>query len=75
MRIAGGRGKRHGRLGAVGNEEDFVQLYLNDIGRHPLLTKEDEVCLGVVGRSISRYPRAGSRTERRVASGGVSGAP
>ncbi len=31
---------------ATGEEEDLVQLYLNDIGRHPLLTKEDEVRLG-----------------------------
>ncbi|HWH34960.1 MAG TPA: sigma-70 family RNA polymerase sigma factor [Acidimicrobiales bacterium] len=28
------------------DDEDLVQLYLNDIGKHPLLTKEDEVRLG-----------------------------
>ncbi len=28
------------------DDEDLVQLYLNDIGRHPLLTKDDEVRLG-----------------------------
>ena len=27
-------------------EEDLVRLYLNDVGRHPLLTKADEVVLG-----------------------------
>jgi RNA polymerase sigma factor (sigma-70 family) len=28
------------------DDEDIVQLYLNDIGKHPLLTKDDEVRLG-----------------------------
>ncbi len=28
-----------------GDDEDLVRLYLRDIGRHPLLTKEDEVAL------------------------------
>jgi RNA polymerase sigma factor (sigma-70 family) len=28
------------------DDEDLVQLYLNDIGKHPLLTKVDEVRLG-----------------------------
>jgi RNA polymerase primary sigma factor len=27
-------------------DDDLVQLYLNDIGKHPLLTREDEVRLG-----------------------------
>ena len=27
------------------DEEDLVRLYLTDIGRYPLLTKEDEVRL------------------------------
>ncbi len=27
------------------DEEDLVRLYLSDIGKHELLTKEDEVCL------------------------------
>ena len=27
-------------------EEDLVRLYLGDIGRHQLLTKDDEACLG-----------------------------
>ena len=30
-------------------EEDLVRLYLNDVGRHPLLTKADE---GVLGRFV-----------------------
>src|SRR5262249_26065529 len=30
-------------------EEDLVRLYLNDVGRHPLLTKADE---GVLGRAV-----------------------
>ncbi len=28
------------------DDEDIVQLYLNDIGKHPLLTKDDEIRLG-----------------------------
>ena len=31
-------------------EEDLVRLYLNDVGRHPLLTKADE---GVLGRLVA----------------------
>ena len=31
---------------SVNNDEDLVQVYLNDIGKHPLLTKDDEVRLG-----------------------------
>jgi RNA polymerase sigma factor (sigma-70 family) len=30
---------------SVGDDEDLVRLYLQDIGRYPLLTKEDEVRL------------------------------
>ncbi len=29
-------------------EEDLVRLYLNDIGKHPLLTKDDEAHLGAI---------------------------
>ena len=29
----------------AGDDEDLVRLYLRDIGRHPLLTKDDEVHL------------------------------
>ncbi len=32
--------RRHGT-----QEEELVQLYLNDIGRHPLLTREEEAAL------------------------------
>jgi RNA polymerase sigma factor (sigma-70 family) len=32
--------------GWSGEEEDLLQLYLNDIGKHPLLTRADEVHLG-----------------------------
>ena len=49
--------------GATSEEEDLVQLYLNDIGRHPLLTKADEAALGAViddGKAASReLERAG----------------
>ena len=30
------------------SDEDIVRLYLNDIGRHALLTKEDEARLGAL---------------------------
>ena len=32
----------------AGDDEDLVRLYLRDIGRHPLLTKDDEVHLAKV---------------------------
>ena len=32
--------------GARGEEEDLLQLYLNDIGKYPLLDRDDEVRLG-----------------------------
>ena len=32
--------------GKGSEDEDLLQLYLNDIGKYPLLTREDEVCLG-----------------------------
>ena len=47
--------------GATSEEEDLVQLYLNDIGRHPLLTKADEAALGAV---IDEGKAAGSELER-----------
>ncbi|MBW3581298.1 MAG: sigma-70 family RNA polymerase sigma factor [Actinobacteria bacterium] len=37
------------RAGCV--DDDLVQLYLNDIGKHPLLTKEDQARLGAAVRS------------------------
>jgi len=37
--------------GQSSEEEDLLQLYLNDIGRYPLLTRDDEVCLGTLTRA------------------------
>jgi RNA polymerase sigma factor (sigma-70 family) len=34
--------------GQGSEEEDLLQLYLNDIGKYPLLTREDEVRLGTL---------------------------
>jgi RNA polymerase sigma factor (sigma-70 family) len=33
------------------DEEDLLQLYLNDIGKYPLLTRDDEVRLGALTRA------------------------
>jgi RNA polymerase sigma factor (sigma-70 family) len=33
------------------DEEDLLQLYLNDIGKYPLLTRDDEVRLGTLTRA------------------------
>jgi RNA polymerase sigma factor (sigma-70 family) len=44
------------------DDDDLVQLYLNDIGQHPLLTKEDEVRLG-------KAVQLGRSTAERLASG------
>jgi RNA polymerase sigma factor (sigma-70 family) len=40
--LAKGRGRS--------DEEDLLQLYLNDIGKYPLLTRDDEVRLGTLTR-------------------------
>ena len=40
------KGRRQGS-----EEEDLLQLYLNDIGKYPLLTREDEVRLGTLTRA------------------------
>jgi len=37
--------------GQGSEEEDLLQLYLNDIGKFPLLTREDEVRLGTLTRA------------------------
>jgi RNA polymerase sigma factor (sigma-70 family) len=37
--------------GQSSEEEDLLQLYLNDIGKYPLLTRDDEVRLGTVVRA------------------------
>ncbi|MDQ6728088.1 MAG: sigma-70 family RNA polymerase sigma factor [Actinomycetota bacterium] len=48
-----------------GNEEDdLLQLYLNDIGKYPLLTRDDEVCLGTL-------TRAGQAAAEKLARGDV----
>jgi RNA polymerase sigma factor (sigma-70 family) len=41
--LAKGRGRS--------DEEDLLQLYLNDIGKYPLLTRDDEVRLGTLTRA------------------------
>ncbi len=49
--------------GALGDGEDLLQLYLNDIGRHPLLERDDEVRLGeqiAEGREATQALEAGS---------------
>ena len=43
------------------SDEDIVRLYLNDIGRHALLTKEDEARLGAL-------VQAGVEARERLAS-------
>ncbi len=58
-------------LGGGSEDEDLVQLYLNDIGRYPLLTKNDEVRLGTairVGRAAAEELTAGDPppVERRA---------
>jgi RNA polymerase primary sigma factor len=56
---------------AASDDEDLVQLYLDDIGKHPLLTKEDEVRLGEavqLGRSAAERLTSNDRfdpAERR----------
>jgi RNA polymerase primary sigma factor len=37
--------------GKSGEEEDLLQLYLNDIGKYPLLTRDDEVRLGTLAQA------------------------
>jgi len=50
--------------GQSSEEEDLLQLYLNDIGRYPLLTREDEVRLGTL-------TRAGQAASAKLARGDV----
>ena len=53
-----------------GDDEDLVRLYLRDIGRHPLLTKDDEVHLaklieaGKAARSALEAPGMRSSAEK-----------
>ena len=46
------------------DEEDLLQLYLNDIGKYPLLTRDDEVRLGTL-------TRAGQAAAAKLARGDV----
>jgi RNA polymerase sigma factor (sigma-70 family) len=50
--------------GKGGEEEDLLQLYLNDIGKYPLLTREDEVRLGTL-------TQAGQAATAKLATGDV----
>ncbi len=49
------------------NEEDLVRLYLSDIGRHPLLTKDDEA-------RLARTIEAGNTAAEELALGTASAA-
>jgi len=50
--------------GRSSEEEDLLQLYLNDIGKYPLLTRDDEVRLGTL-------TQAGQVAAARLAKGDV----
>jgi RNA polymerase sigma factor (sigma-70 family) len=50
--------------GQSSEEEDLLQLYLNDIGKYPLLTRDDEVRLGTLAQ-------AGQAAATRLAEGDV----
>ena len=54
-RATGDRGERE--------DEDLVRLYLSEIGRHPLLTKDDEV-------ELARRIEAGNEARSRLDEGG-----
>jgi RNA polymerase sigma factor (sigma-70 family) len=53
--------------GWSGEEDDLLQLYLNDIGKHPLLTRADEVHLGelvLAGRkAVTELAKMGDRVD------------
>ncbi len=53
-----------GRRGQSAEEHDLLQLYLNDIGKHPLLTREDEARLG-------QLTQAGQAAAARLQQAGV----
>ncbi len=54
---------------ATYDDEDLIRLYLVDIGRHPLLTKRDEIRLA---QRIESGIEASQRLDGDVASNGVS---
>ncbi len=54
-----------GRRGQSSEEHDLLQLYLNDIGKHPLLTREDELRLGLL-------TQAGQAAAARLSQAGVA---
>jgi hypothetical protein len=56
------------KQGKSGEEEDLLQLYLNDIGRHALLTRAEEVRLGETakaGRQAAAQLAAGNLDPHR----------
>ncbi len=53
-----------GRRGQSSEEHDLLQLYLNDIGKHPLLTRDDELRLG-------KLTQAGQAAAARLQQAGV----
>jgi RNA polymerase sigma factor (sigma-70 family) len=55
----------NGRRGQGSDDHDLLQLYLNDIGKHPLLSKEDELRLG-------ELTRAGQAAAARLSQVGVA---
>ncbi|HEX7277515.1 MAG TPA: sigma-70 family RNA polymerase sigma factor [Acidimicrobiales bacterium] len=54
-----------GRGGQGSEEHDLLQLYLNDIGQHPLLDRDDELRLG-------RITQAGQAAAARLKQAGVA---
>ena len=51
-------------------DEDLVRLYLNDIGRHALLTKDDEARLGAIIEAGAARPRRPRRPRASPPPGG-----
>lgn len=49
-------------------DEDLIRLYLSDIGRHPLLTKDDEV-------RLAQRIEAGAAARLQLAAPGRSAPP
>jgi RNA polymerase sigma factor (sigma-70 family) len=54
-----------GRRDQSSDDDDLLQLYLHDIGKHPLLTKEDEIRLG-------QLTKAGQAAAARLSQVGVA---